>query len=363
MRVAIISPTAPPAPGGASQWLDSLCAQLGVNDSVEGLVAISEYHPEAQSWCPSRTVVRRRLPYRAGRTQKTPGSYLSYIAQQAVLVAELHALRHEADVVLLHSSYFYHPSVLPALLASRDRSFRVVVDIRDTYITPRSAARMRSADAHVVCSAATKRAAVASGISEFAQIPVPFSPPTAEPTTAERLLDTLSLADRRYVFFPNGVSHVKGIDAAVELVAALRRFDLVDHLVVAGRERDHSAKLDAAVEDGWARYIGAIDHPSVIALISQAALVPVLSASEGLSRIALEALALRRPVIVPHSVDEFARHDPDMVCDPGIDASVFHAALRVLRPDWKPTYPLSRHQPDTVAQQYIDLFSELLGAA
>lgn len=352
MSIVILSPTAPPAPGGASQW----CVQVADGLRCHGfrnVRVISEQHPEAPQGFADG--ILRRYPFRAGASGRNLSSYARFLTQQIMLTADVFRGFDGATALLIHGSFFYRPTPL-ALLR---HNMPLVIDLRDPLVSRSVARRIGTIDqlhSVVACSESTLDAATTAGVSGAHLIPIPFArperpgPPPALPT---RIAD-------RFVLFTNGTDHRKGIARAVRLTESLRRRGSVDGLVIVGRARETCNELDEAIACGWATHLGPLVHSQVLALMSAAAIVVILSPIEGLSRSALETIAVGGTPLLPNSVPEFARHLPQFVVNPYSEGEVLEVADRLLNGHCaSPAYPFELHEPGRVGALYAALFGRL----
>lgn len=367
-NLMIVTPNYPPAVGGSAVYARILAEGSIDRNLVENVTVLTEAHPA----CPPEEIrdggrlrLERRLPYRAGRPERSWRSYPAYAGANLQLLRLAWRPCRPGTVLLFHGSLLRHPSILPLILGrlrrrQRNRP-RLVADLRDPLLGVRRQRHLRAFDAVIACSARVT-ASLRHGpacTGRVREIPIPFDT-SATPAPDPAVLTRHGLTPGGYVFWTNGISDAKNLGFALEAVRQLRARGRSVTLAVAGRCRDWTRFHTCAQAGGHLRYLGAVPHAQMPALYAGAGAVLNVSAIEGLPRACLEAIAAGAPVLLPPNVPEFAAACPDHLAairDPGMLATQIEAALDGrLGPA---PYPLERHASHSVLPQYAGLFQEL----
>jgi glycosyltransferase involved in cell wall biosynthesis len=357
----IVTPVYLPAPGGGAIYTDTLARALAADgrrvvvatEAFPGQPALERIAAQGGS-----VVIDRLFPCRAGRAEIDWRTYRDYARQNLQMLGLPGMLKRAAGefgardaVVLIHSSLFANPGVLPLLLGRLRRSLpgqvRLVADVRDPLFDAKLLETFARFDAVVGCSreiAERLRAGLPDRVA-VQHIPIPFAPaPAPGEDDVAGVLEKYELTGTRYLLNPNGVTERKAYPLMLEVVRSLRREPGWENTVLAtiGRSRDWSKRDDEATAEGVLRYLGPVPNATMLALAKGAKATLILSEVEGLPRSALETFALGAPLIVP-DIAEFreavpeaiaAARDPDALARQVRDLST-RAAL--------PRYPLEKH--------------------
>jgi hypothetical protein len=367
----IITPVYRPAPGGGAIYTDTLARALaaeGVDVAVAteafpGQPAVQSIETEAGS-----VVVHRLFPYRAGRAEIDWRTYRDYARQNVkmldlpAMLARLAAERGARDaVVLIHSSLFYKPSVMPFILGPLRRALpgqvQLVADVRDYQYPDARLDLLKKFDA--IC---TSSRAVADDLARRMEpiadrlfpIDLPFTGPARPSDDAvEAVLARYGLERGRYLFNPNGIpdsKHYPVMREAMPLVRARAGFEDII-LVTAGRARARREADREAEEIGIAKAIGLVPQAEVLALMRGAIGTVVLSDREAISRAALEAMWIGGNAILPN-LAEFRQDCPAHVC---ADVTPEGVAALVAELPHKPhpTYRFERHDTVSCVRRYL----------
>lgn len=366
----IVSPVYVPAPGGGAVYNEILAKALAA-DGEDVLVIVEKFpgspvieHPDAG---PGEVTIHRLFPYRAGRSTRDLKSYFDYVIQNILMTTLPGLIRracHERKsgrvVVLIHSSFFYNPSVLPLLLGSlkgaAGRNTALVLDVRDPLFSDHLVPLFERFDGVIGCSRqiTDRLKKTLNSKIRVQHIPIPFEPVAVPPQDAVAgTLAKYALEDRRYILNPNGVLTAKGYPLMLDSIRALRRMDGYSdvQLVTIGRARDWSERDAAAEAEGVLRYLGPVPHEDALRIAQAAILVLILSKNEGVPRSALESLGLGQRVIVPQ-LPEFVETIPENVAASEDPEETARHIVRVLDRTATSTYPLEQHSMKALLPLY-----------
>lgn len=369
LRLLIVTPILPPAPGGGAVYTASLTEALAGQGLAEKVVVLSEAHPGQPTAAAShngRVLLLRRLPYRAGRSERDLRSYLDYARGQLELLRIFPLVRrHAINLVLLHSSFYYNPGLIGPIVAllRRNRNLRLVLDVRDPKLPAGLFRRGLPFDAVICCAENVKTELEArpgfAGKVHFLPIPLPPSAPGEHEIAAA--LARHGLSPKGYLFNANGIMRAKRSDLLLEAVELLARRGLTIPLVVAGRARDWDRSAEAAQAAGRLRFLGPLPQREVLCLTAAATAVVNPSPIESPSRMSLEGLMLGAPSLLPPNVKEFEDACPTFVCRIDSAAALADQIAWLLREPAVPSgYDIAAHRPDRVAARYGQLFASLL---
>jgi glycosyltransferase involved in cell wall biosynthesis len=369
----IITPVYKPAPGGAAVYADLLAralAQDGANVVIVTEAFGCEPRHESVALGAGSVTVDRMFPMRAGRSERDWRSYFAYAIQNLRMMAlprhldrSMRRAGAASVTILIHSSLFYNPSVLPSLLRRMRRTLsgraKVVIDVRDPKFDDRLAPILAQADAAIGCSRAIagRLREIAPARVQVRHVPIPFDAPEL-PTESEvaAILKQFELADLPYIFNPNGVSDEKGYPGMLKVMHALRALpgEEQTELVTIGRARDWHTRDDKAVAEGILRYLGPVPNATALALAAGARATMILSRVEGLPRSGLETLAIGKPLLAP-DIAEFRETIPASVAQSDDPATLARQLVELTSAPSAERYPLERHRMVELVQVYREL--------
>ena len=371
----IITPVYRPAPGGGAIYTDTLARALA--EEGANVVVATEGFPGERSvqvieMTRGSVVVRRMFPCRAGRAEIDWRTYRDYARQNVKMlglpgmlagIAEEHGARDA--IVLIHSSFFYKPSLMPFILCRLRRTLpghvRLVADVRDYQFPDRQLRLLPLFDRICTSSrgvADDLRHRLPTIADRLYPIDLPFAgPATPSDSAVDDVLARYGLERGRFLFNPNGIpdaKHYPVMRDAIPLVRAHAGFENVI-LLTAGRVRARRAADREAEESGIAKAIGLVPHAEVLALMRGALATAVLSDREAISRAALEAMWIGGNVILPN-LAEFSEDCPDHVCANVTPEGV--AALVVELPSKpRPMYRFERHDTKFCVRMYEEMMA------
>lgn len=353
MRILLVTPLFFPSLSGAAVYFDTLARGLRALDPSLHVTILTR-RPRGAPRAERRDgiAVLRLLPH-------------SRLTAPAVLAAS-RLLR--SDVVHYHTLVSYRGlhRLAPLFRA------RLVGDMRDL------AARDEGADvgryAHcsrLICASENIVAFLRSRgfpAEKLVHVPIPFAPPAPPPpglVAAVRARYAIP-AEAPCLLFVGAIIPYKGV---AELLAAMgavweRLPDL--HLVLAGELTPAGDALfpggfrAAVARDRRLHWLGPVPHEEIPALVQGAEVFVLPSRTEGLPRSCLEAIALRRRVILPPGVPEFDRWCPEAVLPALTPEAIAAAVVRTWREGRPVAYPLDRHDPLRVCATTLDLYRAAL---
>lgn len=349
MRILLVTPLFFPSLSGAAVYFDTLIGALRAREPKLELTVLTRRVPGAPAH-------ERRADARVFRL--LPNSRLA--APVVVTAARL----TRADIVHYHTMASYRglPRLAPLVRAP------LVGDMRDL------AARNEGADlrhylhcSRLICASENiVRFLTARGFpaAKLAHVPIPFSPPThPDPARIAAARARYGLTPGRpYALFVGVIIPYKGVAellTAIELVWR-ERPDL--ELVLAG---PLTSEADAAFPGGFRaavggdpriRWVGPVPHHEVPLLLAGADLFVLPSRTEGLPRSCLEAIALRRKIVLPPGIPEFDAACPEAVLADITPKAIAAKMLETLARGAPARYPLERHDPARAAALTLEVY-------
>ncbi len=358
MRLLIVTPLLPPAPGGGGIYTKLLANGLVENYSCSKVIVATEEFPgqPKHELLRSGTIEFRRIyPYRAGTSRKTICSYWNYFIQNVRLMG-LPWLIHsqKIDVVLFHSSLLYHPGVSAQLCrwSATLSHVRWIADVRDPRLPPHKFSVLYPFDAVIACSENVRQHL---GIdkqlsSKVHLVPIPAEVVPPDEALRTSILARFGLESHGYVFSSSGIVCLKGIDDSIEAVRLARQKDPSIRLVVVGKDRDRRPHHDAAEREGILRYLGIVDHATSLSLAAEAIADLNLSRVDSMPRGSLESLLVGTPILVPKGIPELERCCSEAVVDTADHGAVARRILQLKRSRLVPRYDTSQHAVASVSQ-------------
>lgn len=336
MRILIIAPLFPPATGGSATYYGLLVKQICNSDEVESITVLTGMRRRAPvHYREGRISVWRLLPLRRVLSSFWYNALLASNYATLVVLIPLVVCFRRVDVILYHQQTVYRAMEVLGRFAGAPR----VLDKRDRGRVPRP----RAFD-HAICASSNimelmTDAGVPAG--KMTLIPTPLEVPRhASPEDLDRLKDAYRLSSP-YILFLGDVVAYKGIFDLLDAFARLsiERSNL--SLVIAGKNREGGRFLDRLQGKDHVRYVGEVDHATSLALIQGAELLALPSKTEGLARVALEAIALGRKCAMPSFIPEFRSQIPEFTLSYETAEGLASELRRILSVPYVPEYDLS----------------------
>lgn len=362
MHLLIITPIYPPTTGGAATYYALLAEGLLASGEVAKVTLITERvsgRPNLELKNGGCLRIIRMFPHRAGRHLGRLSLYWRYALQnlQYVLLPWIVA-RIKPDIMLVHSSLHIYPNALHPLIRWFSHRFPVVADVRDQQLP---VSRMRQLDCYtalIVCSLNVKTHISRSSVLEAktTHIPVIQEHITNDRSALSQTLAKYGLKNRCYLLFSGLIKQAKGVGLLLDTFSELcaRGFDA--ELVLAGFSKDDDL-MRQAINTPRVRTIGALPREELLDLMSGALMNINMSASEGMPRTSLEAMALRTKVLLPSGIPEFEQYCPNAIVRSHQPQEVADQIQALLAGhDHGQSYPIGMHDSRVIMGRYVELF-------
>lgn len=368
--VAYLAPVFTPAVGGGVEYLELLSSNLLDEDVCEKFIIITEAFPGTPNnelRKDGRLLILRKYPFRAGRNDKRLSSYLLYAWQNfkffglPLLVRQL-----SVNALLVHGSFLNNPSTIwgvVRLVRLFSPQTKIIADLRDPKLSTWKIPSLKVFDLIISCSENITRR-LGYDLKVFPKVrEIPIIVDTVTPGRDEiaRIQMRHGLEKRLYAFNGSGLSRGKGVDALLDLVAQIRKESNNDiALVVVGKRRYWSQRLEQAMQEGWFYYLGQVPHEEVLALAAGAWLDVNLSVVDSMPRHSLEAFHVGARVLFPKGIHELERVCPSFVASEEALEDLARKAIRLANADYcHDLYNVNCHRPKNVIRSYVNVLREI----
>ena len=294
MKILSILPIIPPGIGGCASYSDSLMRAWSGSAVLKRHIVLTEYQrkrPKLEYDSKIWPILPRRRTAEANRN--IVHSLLNFFLYRVVIIFVLIFQRMKGVRFLhIHSSI----STRLDLLVAKLLGFQITVDVRDLYIKP---SNVWLSNAVIACSLAIRDRLVLMGYADkvfYVEIPVDF----------EGLLELEKKSrldfGQKIISYIGVISKNKGVPHLIDAFINSKIHKSGGELFLAGplQEPEIVRKLPSNV-----KYIGALERSDAVRLISQSSLMVIMGAYEGVPRVAIEAIFMGTPIIIPSGIKEF----------------------------------------------------------
>ena len=304
------------------------------------------------------------LPKRTGKDKQVWRDRLIYGWQNLNYLRLFTILKQvQPDIVLVHSSFYNFPGIFSTIvqflikLKSQEQAW--ICDVRDVLLPLRAIKQLFDYNAVIACSTNVAGRLVDNGLrtSQLFKIPIIQESLSIGNSDSIPFLSSLNLESNSYIFYAGMIKEIKAVDLLLEAFTRYVHPVFPDvKLLLAGYLKTSNSHILKLLKSPGVCYLKNQDRQSIHRLMASARLCINLSPYEALSRSSLEAIALKRPVLLPPNIPEFEQHCPDFVVrsrDPKIVAerivfALHHPAI--------PNYPIEEHLLSRVINQYKMVF-------
>lgn len=302
------------------------------------------------------------LPRRSGKNKQKLLDIWKYFIQNLKYYYLLREINSEkCDLVLVHTSFYNQinlfSGVIQRLMKSHPK-MSFIADVRDVLLPKKAVVQLKDYQAVISCSKNITKYLTASGLSheKIVYLPIPQEQISLDPHLRDTILTKFKLHQQSYIFYAGMIKESKAVDLLLTVFVKeiLPKYPKVK-LVLSGYLKTRNSSILKLMQSPNVLYLGNCPRPEVLALIQGAELCVNLSPVESISRFALEAIALQRPVLLPPNVPEYMEHCPEFVAtsrDPEVLAAQM---IEIMEAQKVPNYPIEIHDPEVVAQQYYEL--------
>jgi len=354
MNILILTPLFPPGIGGAATYFKLLVDHLSNKQSVKKILVFTEYVRNAPLFqnINYNTNIWRCLPPRDHVAIK--GFFYRFVMYCLThillfLTIPFVILKYNIDIIHSHSRltrrYLY--------IVARIFHIKTIIDLRDKMFNPTN---IKKFDVIICASKAIYAEAIRQNLPEVKMnlVPIPFKP-FRKLNMQEGFLEKYSIT-KPYLCFLGNVIQMKGI---YELIDAFEGFILKNKnysLIIAGYNHEGRKLIRRIKNKPNIKYVGPLNSKDVAVFIKNSELLVLPSKSEGMPRVCLEAISLKKKVIIPPNIPELNKECPKFVLNEVTSKDLQRKIEEII--DYKeiPSYPLHRHNPAVVFDQVYNIY-------
>ncbi|QDZ40714.1 glycosyltransferase family 4 protein [Euhalothece natronophila Z-M001] len=300
------------------------------------------------------------FPSRTGKKKQLIRDLIGY-AWQNLQYLKLPSIvqKKQSNAVLVHTSFYNLPGIFPQVMkraiAQKQSKQKYIADVRDVLLPLKQVKYLSQYDQVIACSENVRQLLISGGLNQekITYIPIPQETISVNSVEVENLLTELGLDQTPYIFYAGMIKEIKAIDLLLETFTQFVHPKQPDiKLVLAGYIKTTNPKILNLLQSENVHYVGNRNRKDILNLMAGASLCINLSPNESIGRSSLEALALKRPTLLPPNIPEFMCHCPDFVVSSRDPQVIAEQIIDTLSKQKIPTYPIEQHLPEKVIQQY-----------
>lgn len=304
------------------------------------------------------------FPIRTGKNKNIIKDIFVYALQNlAYLRIPAIIYQTQADIIIIHTSFYNLPGIFPwmikfALKMSKDRCF--IADVRDVLFPISQRHYLQDFDKVIACSKNVLHLLQSCKIAKDKtyHICIPQEQLSIDYSYQKSLLISLDLLDKPYIFYSGMVKELKAVDLLLEaFVEYLHPIKSDTILVIAGYLKTNHPYILQHLNSNNVYYIGNKSRKDTIHLMAGASVCINLSPKESISRSSLEALALNKPVLLPPNIPEYQEYCSDFVVSTKSPQEIAKKILQLVHTGEVANYPVDKHLPDRVIQDYLEVLT------
>jgi glycosyltransferase involved in cell wall biosynthesis len=350
--ILIVCPVFSPHAGGGGQYFPLLAKQLRSFSVVRRVVVLTERHPSRTLFSIEDDIlIYRLLPQRDTQESKSLifsivtffWTYLTFYISIPLII-----IYHDVGVLhytrYLRSGFYFLTKLMTFFFKTS-----IILDMRATVENDVCIKNLFGVNALISNSKAVylqmKELGVSSKINFFVPNPVILPTPIPSFEAWNRIAIFSHKVKKPYLLF---VGQLLDRKAILEVIDAFKKFSLERpefSLVLAGRNMMGEPLERKIKQIPSVIQLGPISRDDVLALISGSELVLQPSRVEGIPRVSLETLALRKKILLPPCVPELIENNEKFTIPIINSNEIFKAIKRILECDSIPIYDLSVHDP------------------
>lgn len=299
------------------------------------------------------------FPAWAGKDRRLIRDYISYFYQNIQYFRISSVIKKVAPkTVLVHSSFFNHPGLFRIILKAiikKNPHLHYVADVRDRLLPARRIKELDIFDSIIACSENVKNHLRQNGISEKKIVLIPVIQEQIE-LQKKQLIKTLknyNLNGIKYILYVGAVKEDKAVDILLEsFLKHVRGIRPDVDLVLIGLMKTENLRLKALIKSEGIHYLGNLSRDETLAVMKAASLCVNLSPNEGMPRVSLEAIALKKSVILPPNIPEFIEFCSSDIVE-SRDIRIIGQKIREkINKEHVTSYPIENHYPNKVLPMY-----------
>lgn len=304
------------------------------------------------------------FPRRAGQAKSPLKDYASY-ALQNISYRKLGGIVGEFSPknIIIHSSFYNFPGLFPCYINNvmkHHPDINFILDVRDRLVPEKRIRHFKRYDSIIVCSENIRNYLCRGGLVKDSMTYIPVIQEHLESLAEEgkQVPERYGLQRDRYIFYAGLIKEAKKVDVLLEAYCRHIRPVMPDiKLVLAGLLKTTSHRIKEQLQSENVFHLGNLPRNEIIGLMNGAALCVNLSPIEGFPRSSLEALALRRPVLLPPNVPEFMQYCPGQVATENDPQAVAGQMIRIIQQHEIADYPVEKHYPENQFDRYMNILA------
>ncbi|MDA3787193.1 MAG: glycosyltransferase family 4 protein [Desulfobacula sp.] len=352
-NIIIITPVFHSGGAGASIYYQTLSNLLIKNKYQVTVISDSEkgefqgkYYGVFPSWAGQN------------KTQKT---YFLYMVQNFLYFKLLNIFKKEYPAtVIIHTSFFNHIGLFNFVFTILKTTFKktlFIADVRDALLKDCKVRKLNNFDKIVACSENIKDHLASNGIQLNKIFHIPVIQPHLPKNSDIKILEQHNIDKFKYIFYAGAIKEEKG---ALLLLKAFTKYISPHYpeikLVLAGFLKSNNKQLIHLLKSHSIVYLGKLPHKDIISFIQYASICVNPSFNEGLPRISLEAMIMKRPCLLPANIPEFDKYCPQFVMRSQNPIDLAKQIIDIMDEGISPDYPINDHYPENIVSKYLNLF-------
>ena len=291
-------------------------------------------------------------------TRKT---YFLYMIQNFQYFKLINILKMESPVVvIIHTSFFNHIGFFNFvfnILKTKFKKTIFIADTRDALLKNNKVNQLNKFDKVIACSVNIKDHLVSNGIHKNKIFHIPVIQPHLLKNPELKIFEKHNIDKFKYIFYAGAIKKEKG---ALLLLKAFTKYINPHYpeikLVLAGFLKSKNKQLIHLLKSPNIVYLGKLPHKDIISLVQHASICVNPSFNEGLPRISLEAMIMKRPCLLPANIPEFDKFCPQFVMQSQNPIDLAKQIIDIMDAGISPDYPINDHYPENVISKYLKLF-------
>ena len=360
-KCLLLCPIFEPYAGGGGQYFPFLRTSILPKCEFSSVDVITEYHPKLSIVSTDGTgTIYRVLPCRDSKENKTLFyNVLSFLLTYVIITIMILSLMWKNSYSDLIFTRYYRRNFYK-LLAFTKRVFNVniICDLRATTLNIDSYKGLEVSDI-IICNsrAVFDQASALTSLKykcTLVKNPINFgSPDESDRAEFLELCTSYDIVDG-YLLFVGQLLERKSISEILKAFDYAKQSNPELQLVIIGRNMLGRKILDEINRVG-AFYLGELDRRLVLWFMAKSGLVLQPSKIEGIPRVTLEALYLKKKVVMASCVPEFVSSDPSFVAFELSKVSLANLILKTYQRSDKPKYQVLSHDVKEVLLQYKEI--------
>jgi len=363
-KILLFCPVYEPYAGGGGQYFPLLVDNLTKLSRISKLFVFTEWHKEKSVIENQGKVTILRIFPKRDNAENLSRAYsvLTYLFTNLMISISIALFGWKSNIVIARYQWPFVLFVLPWLRVLL--RFKIFFDLRAVLENVNYLKNIKQADA-IFCNAlAVKRQAdkYVNPALPTIHIVNPIDLPKAE-AVERAAYDNQNLKcwqEKKFIFFCGNIHDRK---SPIELVHAFLVFlDLVDqdiHLIFAGKNHMGNEFINLVRANDKIAFLGPQSRNDCLKLMCLSQLIALPSKVEGIPRTCLEALSLKKKVLLPACVDEFLESDKEF-CAKDLNPEILGMQLyRIFTSSDRPLYSVEQHELSNFEKNYEALFSRL----